>query len=129
MSTFKNIFKVVGDEQGEQPAAAQGGDVMARIAQDIADNRILIYMKGTPQFPQCGFSAATVEVFDDLGVPYATRNVLEDAELRQAIKTYSNWPTIPQVYIAGKFVGGADIVSELYGRGELKSLVSEALGQ
>lgn len=131
MPSFKNIFKVVGAEQEVQAAAgaAQSGDVMERIAQDIRDNRVLIYMKGTPDFPQCGFSAATVDAFNALGVPYATRNVLEDPELRQAIKEYSNWPTIPQVYIAGKFIGGCDIVTEMQATGELEPMVREALEQ
>ena len=127
MSTFKNIFKVVGSEE-TQAAPAQGGNVMERIASDIASNQILIYMKGTPDMPQCGFSAATVEIFQQLGVPFATRNVLADPELRQAIKEFSKWPTIPQVYIAGKFVGGCDIVTELSQRDELAPLVQQTLG-
>ncbi len=122
MPSFKNIFKVVGDEQANAALAPQG-DVRERIRQDIETNKVLIYMKGTPDFPQCGFSAATVEVLQDLGVPFASRNVLEDPELRQGIKEFSNWPTIPQVFINGKFVGGCDIVTEMHSRGELKPLV------
>ncbi|HUJ75824.1 MAG TPA: Grx4 family monothiol glutaredoxin [bacterium] len=99
------------------------GDVRDRIRQDIEGNPILIYMKGTPEMPQCGFSAATIEIFNELGAPYETRNVLEDPELRQAIKEFSNWPTIPQVYIRGKFIGGCDIVTEMHSRGELEPLV------
>ena len=121
MPSFKNIFKVVGQDQ--PMPAPQSGDVMDRIRQDVQGNKIMIYMKGTPDFPQCGFSAATVEVLQDLGVPFASRNVLEDPELRQAIKEFSNWPTIPQVYINGKFIGGADIVTEMHSRGELASMV------
>lgn len=121
MPTFKNIFKVVGQDQ---PVQAQGsGDVMDRIRQDVQGNKVIIFMKGTPDFPQCGFSAATVEVLKDLGVPFESRNVLEDPDLRQAIKEFSNWPTIPQVYINGKFIGGADIVTEMHSRGELAPLV------
>ena len=123
MPSFKNIFKVVGNEQAQAAPAPQGGDVMERIAEDVKANRILIYMKGTPDFPQCGFSAATIEVFNDLGVPYVTRNVLEDPELRQGIKEFSNWPTIPQVYVDGKFVGGCDIVTEMHATGELSGIV------
>jgi monothiol glutaredoxin len=123
MPSFKNIFKVVGDEQAQGAPPAQGGDVMERIAGDVKANRILIFMKGTPDMPQCGFSAATIEVFNDLGVPYATRNVLADPELRQAIKEFSNWPTVPQVYVDGKFVGGCDIVTEMHANGELAELV------
>jgi monothiol glutaredoxin len=99
-----------------------------KIAQQIKDNPILIYMKGTPTFPQCGFSAAVVEVFNTLGAKYATVNVLEDPEIRDGIKAFSNWPTIPQIYIRGKFVGGCDIVREMYSRGELQPLVKEAAG-
>src|SRR5690606_25768346 len=77
-----------------------------RIRESIESNKILIYMKGSPSFPMCGFSAATIEVFEEIGVPYNTVDVLKDPEIREGIKRYSNWPTIPQVYIAGKFVGG-----------------------
>ena len=101
-------------------------DVQQTIAQQIKDNKILIYMKGTPAFPQCGFSAAVVEVFNQLGEPYQTVNVLENPEIRDGIKGFSNWPTIPQIYIDGKFVGGCDIVREMHARGELKPLVQAA---
>ncbi len=127
MPSFKNIFKVVGSEQEAQPQAPGSGDSHERIRQDVESNRILIYMKGTPQMPQCGFSAATVEIFNSLGVPYETRDVLQDAEIRQGIKEFSNWPTIPQVYIGGKFVGGCDIIREMHDRGELAPLAQEAL--
>ena len=123
MPSFKNVFKVVGSEQAAQPAMHAPGDAMERIRQDIGSNKIVVYMKGTPDMPQCGFSAQTVEVMNELGVPYASRNVLEDPELRQAIKEFSNWPTIPQVFINGKFVGGCDIVTEMHERGELAELV------
>jgi monothiol glutaredoxin len=123
MPSFKNIFKVVGSEQAHAVPPSQAGDVMERIAEDVKSNRVLIYMKGTPEAPMCGFSAATIEVFNALGAAYETRNVLEDAELRQAIKEYSNWPTIPQVYVDGKFVGGCDIVTELHATGELAELL------
>ena len=101
--------------------------VQEQIAQKIKDNKILIFMKGNPQFPQCGFSAAVVEVFNSLKVPYQTVDVLEDPEIREGIKVFSNWPTIPQVYIDGQFVGGCDIVREMASRGELKTLVEAAL--
>jgi len=127
MPSFKNIFKIVGSEQSDAPVPASGGDMSERIRQDIDQNKILIYMKGNPGMPQCGFSAATVDAFNDLDVPYETRDVLQDSELRQTIKEFSNWPTIPQVYIGGKFVGGSDIVLEMHSRGELKTLVDEAL--
>ncbi len=101
-------------------------DVQQTIAQQIQDNKILIYMKGTPAFPQCGFSAAVVDVFNRLGAPYQTVNVLENPEIRDGIKAFSNWPTIPQIYIDGKFIGGCDIVREMYARGELQPLVQAA---
>lgn len=102
-------------------------DVIERIQSAISNNKIMIFMKGTANFPQCGFSAATVQVFEQLGVPFETADVLTDPELRDAIKRYSNWPTIPQVFIGGKFIGGCDIVRELYENGELQSLVESVL--
>jgi monothiol glutaredoxin len=103
-------------------------DVTDRIQKALADNRILIFMKGNRNFPQCGFSAATIEVFEQLGVPYETIDVLQDNEIREGIKRYSNWPTIPQVYINGKFVGGCDIIRELHENGELEPMVRESQG-
>ncbi len=103
-------------------------NVNDRIRDAIESNRILIYMKGSPSFPMCGFSAATIEVFEQLGVPYQTVDVLKDPEVREGIKRFSNWPTIPQVYVAGKFIGGCDIVREMHAAGELEPLVREALG-
>jgi monothiol glutaredoxin len=101
-------------------------EVIDRIRSAITDNRICIFMKGNRNFPMCGFSAATVQVFEELGVPYGTVDVLSDPEVREQIKAYSNWPTIPQVYIDGKFLGGCDIVRELYETGELQQLVKSA---
>jgi len=98
-------------------------DVVETIKSAIANNKVMIFMKGTRTFPQCGFSAATVQIFEQLGVPFATADVLSDPALRDEIKRYSNWPTIPQVYINGKFVGGCDIVRELYENGELEALL------
>ena len=97
-----------------------------RIQSAITSNQICIFMKGNRNFPQCGFSAATVQVFEEIGVPYGTVDVLSDPELREQIKAYSNWPTIPQVYINGKFVGGCDIVRELYESGELQAIAKSA---
>ena len=101
-------------------------DIMNEIREEVAANKVLVYMKGTPTFPLCGFSAATVEVLQDLGYPFAHVNVIEDQEKREAIKTYSDWPTIPQVYINGKFIGGCDIVRELYASGELERIMEDA---
>jgi len=102
-------------------------NVNDRIRDAIEGNKILIFMKGNPSFPMCGFSAATIEVFDQMGVPYETVDVLKDPEIRDGIKRYSNWPTIPQVYVAGKFIGGCDIVREMHAAGELEPLVRDAL--
>jgi monothiol glutaredoxin len=104
-------------------------DVTERIESAIKSNKIMVFMKGTPSFPQCGFSAATVQILEELGVPYGSADVLADPELRDEIKRYSNWPTIPQVYIDGKFIGGCDIIRELYESGELASMVKAALGE
>jgi monothiol glutaredoxin len=102
-------------------------DVADRIRNTVEQNRIVIYMKGNRHFPQCGFSAATVEVFETLGVPFETVDVLQDPEVREGIKQYTRWPTIPQVFISGKFVGGCDIIREMYASGELEPMVKEAL--
>jgi monothiol glutaredoxin len=110
-----------------QSEPAAGGHIMESPKSDIESNKILIYMKGNPAMPQCGFSAATIDVFNDLDVPYETRDVLQDPELRQSIKEFSNWPTVPQVYVNGQFIGGCDIVLEMHQRGELRPIVDEAL--
>ena len=104
-------------------------DVASEIREEIAQNKIIVYMKGTPSFPQCGFSAATVAALHETGYPFAHVNILEDQEKREAIKAFSSWPTIPQVYIDGKFIGGCDIVQELYASGELEQLLKEAFAE
>ena len=91
----------------------------ARIADDVKSNDVLLYMKGTPAFPQCGFSAVTVQILSHIGVKFKAVNVLEDPEVREGIKQFSNWPTIPQLYVKGEFVGGADIVREMFEQQEL----------
>ena len=95
----------------------------ATIQQHINDNAIVLYMKGTPDFPQCGFSAQVVHILLDSNIEFETRDVLQDEELRQGIKEFSDWPTIPQLYVRGKFIGGCDIVIELYQSGELGSIL------
>ena len=99
--------------------------VFDRISRDIADNNVVLYMKGSAVFPQCGFSAAVVQALDNLGVAYKDIDVLADPGLRQGIKDFSNWPTIPQLYIKGEFIGGCDIVREMYASGELQALLAE----
>lgn len=98
-----------------------------RIDNLLQQNKIVVFMKGSKLMPQCGFSNNTVQILNTLGVSYATVDVLEDPEIRQGIKEYSNWPTIPQVYIDGQFVGGSDILIELYQQGELQQMVEVAL--
>ena len=94
-----------------------------RIRRDISENDVVLYMKGTPVFPQCGFSAAVVQVLDQLGVKYKSFDVLLDPSLRDTIKGFSNWPTLPQLYVKGEFVGGCDIVREMYQSGEFADLL------
>ena len=101
-------------------------DVLDEIAREVQDNKVVIYMKGTPRFPMCGFSAATVQILGEIGVPFKAIDVLAEPEKREAIKQYSNWPTIPQVYVGGKFIGGCDIVRELHARGELAPMIRAA---
>jgi monothiol glutaredoxin len=100
-------------------------DVLARIQNDIETNPVVLYMKGTPVFPQCGFSAQVVQVLSLAGVKFKAFDVLADDELRQGIKEFSNWPTIPQLYVKGEFVGGCDIVREMYQSGELATLLKD----
>lgn len=102
-------------------------DVFEDIAREVRDNSVLVYMKGTPSFPMCGFSAATVKVLHDIGVPFKAVDILAEPEKREAIKQFSNWPTIPQVYVGGKFIGGCDIVREMHERGELAPLIRAAV--
>ena len=100
-------------------------DVSARIQQEITENPVVLYMKGTPAFPQCGFSARVVQILSHVGVPFKGVNVLADPELREGIKSFTNWPTIPQLYVQGEFVGGCDIIMEMYQAGELQSLMKD----
>ena len=97
----------------------------ALIAKTIADNDIVLFMKGTKQFPQCGFSATASKILDHLGVQFKDINVLEDAAIRDGIKTFSNWPTIPQLYVKGEFVGGCDIMKEMFQAGELHDMICQ----
>jgi monothiol glutaredoxin len=99
--------------------------VAERIAKDITENPVMLYMKGTAMFPQCGFSARVVQILSHMNVPFKTANVLEDMELREGIKRFSNWPTVPQLYVKGEFIGGSDIVTEMYQTGELATLLDE----
>ncbi len=99
--------------------------ISERIQSDIEKNDVMLYMKGTPMFPQCGFSARVIQILTHMGVPFQTANVLEDMELREGVKQFSQWPTVPQLYVKGEFVGGCDIVTEMYQSGELETLLKE----
>ncbi len=102
-------------------------DVQERIRQQVTQHPVVLYMKGTPQFPQCGFSGVAAQILGACGVnDYLAVNVLADAEIREGIKAYANWPTIPQLYVNGEFVGGADIMREMYQSGELQALLQKA---
>jgi monothiol glutaredoxin len=100
-------------------------DVLDRIRKDVEEHRIVIYMKGTPEMPRCGFSAAAVQVLQTLNVPFKAIDVLADPEIWQGVKSYSEWPTIPQIFIGGQFVGGCDIVREMHAKGELAPLLEK----
>ena len=102
-------------------------EVLDRIKSDIASNKILIYIKGTPEQPLCGFSAATVQLFKSLGYPFVTRDVIANPELRENVPELSNWPTFPQVFVKGKLIGGCDIVHEMHERGELEPLLKQTV--
>ncbi len=98
-------------------------DILKRIEADVKANKVLLFVKGSPQMPMCGFSKRVMDIFTDIGVPFETRDVISDPELRDGIKQFTQWPTIPQIFINGEFVGGCDIVSDLYSNGELKKMV------
>jgi monothiol glutaredoxin len=100
-------------------------DVYDRIQGEIEANPVMLYMKGTSMFPQCGFSARVVQILSHLNVPFQSANVLEDMELREGIKQFSQWPTIPQLYVGGEFVGGCDIIMEMFQSGELETLLED----
>ena len=99
--------------------------VQQRISQNLTDHPVVLFMKGTPVFPQCGFSAAVVQILSHLGVKFKGIDVLADPEIRQGIKEFSNWPTIPQLYVKGEFVGGSDIIREMFETGELQQLFEQ----
>ncbi len=100
-------------------------DINTRIASMVGENDVVLFMKGTPLFPQCGFSSRAVAILDHCGVQYESVDVLQDMEVRQGIKTYSDWPTIPQLYVKGEFVGGSDIMMEMFEAGELAQMMDE----
>lgn len=99
--------------------------VFAQITKDISENDVVLYMKGTPTFPQCGFSSVASQILQHLGAEFKSQDILQDQELRQGIKDFSEWPTIPQLYVKGEFIGGCDIMKEMYESGELKQLLQD----
>lgn len=100
--------------------------VKERIEEQLSSNDVLLYMKGSPDFPQCGFSGQTVAALNAIGKPYSFVNIFEDPEIREGLKEYSNWPTFPQLYVKGELIGGCDIVIEMYNSGELKEVLDGA---
>jgi monothiol glutaredoxin len=121
-----HILKAEGESRRGSTRVANKEKTAMSIEQfinnEVKSNDVLLFMKGTPQFPMCGFSGQVVQILDYLGVPYKGLNVLENDDLRGGIKAYSNWPTIPQLYVKGEFVGGCDIIREMFQAGELQSL-------
>jgi monothiol glutaredoxin len=99
--------------------------IFERIRRDLTSSDVVVYMKGTAVFPQCGFSAAVVQILSQLGIPFKDINILEDSALHQGVKDFSNWPRTPQLYVKGKFVGGCDIVREMFATGELEALLED----
>lgn len=100
-------------------------DIQKKIADEVQNNRIILYVKGNREQPMCGFSKAVMDIFNRLNVPYETRDVLADPEVREGVKQFTQWPTIPQIFVGGKFIGGCDIVREMYSNGELQKLVQQ----
>jgi monothiol glutaredoxin len=101
-------------------------DINARLTEIVSSNDVVLFMKGTALFPQCGFSSRAVAILEHLGVAYETVDVLQDMEIRQGIKEFSDWPTIPQLYVKGEFVGGSDIMMEMFEAGELQQMIADA---
>ena len=126
---FGYIYDSVGLRADAGQRAVPQKDANMSIEQfidnEVKSNDVVLFMKGTPQFPQCGFSGQVVQILDHVGVGYKGLNVLESADLRNGIKTYSNWPTIPQLYVKGEFVGGCDIIREMFQAGELQQLLAD----
>jgi monothiol glutaredoxin len=118
-----SLARVLTGSRRNQQRSAMG--IAQFIDNEVKNNDIVLFMKGTPQFPQCGFSGQVVQILDYLGVSYKGLNVLESDDLRNGIKAYSNWPTIPQLYVKGEFVGGCDIIREMFQAGELQGLMKE----
>ena len=130
MTDKKKIsLPIVGTEDATTPQAsaqtrAQGGDIMSELAHEVSSHRIVLYMKGTMDAPMCGFSHRAAGILGSYGIPVHAVNILADQEKRQAIKEFSNWPTIPQVYVDGEFLGGSDILTQMYESGQLDAVIA-----
>jgi monothiol glutaredoxin len=123
---FRRVGYILGQSASHHIKASIQVDVNERIKEQLESNPVLLYMKGTPDFPQCGFSGQTVAALKAIGKPFAYVNIFEDPEIREGLKTYSNWPTFPQLYVDGELIGGCDIIVEMYHSGELQKLLSES---
>src|SRR5690606_33963628 len=124
MSEKKISLPILGEvETPQAKSRAEGGDIMSEIRKEVTENSIVLYMKGTPDQPMCGFSAKASAILGSFGLPYYAINILADPEKRQAIKEFSDWPTIPQVYVQGEFLGGSDILTQMYETGQLEELI------
>lgn len=119
------LFKLLSRKNNTGKENTMENQAFETIRKEITENDIVLFMKGDAQFPQCGFSSVVVQVLNHLGVAFRDINVLEDAEIRQGIKDFTNWPTIPQLYVKGEFIGGCDIVREMYESGELQELLTQ----
>ncbi|MFZ9001151.1 MAG: Grx4 family monothiol glutaredoxin [Bacteriovoracaceae bacterium] len=126
---MSNPFNIVGQETSEKGRPyeenSEGLGAKERIEKMIASTPIFLFMKGVPDFPQCGFSANVIAILNSLDIKYSSFDVLSDMDIRQGIKDFSNWPTIPQLYVNGEFIGGCDIITEMYQKGELQSLLAK----
>ncbi len=126
---MSNPFNIIGQEQTSKGLPyqenAEGLDVKKRIENMISSTPVFLFMKGIPDFPQCGFSANVIAILNSLDIDYRTFDVLSDMDIRQGIKEFSNWPTIPQLYVNGEFIGGCDIITEMYQSGEIQTLLAK----
>ncbi len=132
MSDKKISLPIVGNENAatdELKSREEGGDIMSEIEKEVSTNKVVLYMKGTPQQPMCGFSARATGILQSYGVPYHSVNILADQEKRQAIKVFSDWPTIPQIYVGGEFLGGSDILSQMYENGQLDDVMKSTFSE
>ena len=125
MTDLSNPAAVAAVSDGAPVAAEAASPVQAFIAKTVADHGVVLFMKGVPDAPRCGFSSVVVQILDHVGVEFVGVDVLQDQDLREGVKAYSDWPTIPQLYVKGEFVGGSDIVREMFQSGELKPFLAE----